>query len=146
MRIAGSSGVWKIGSARAITCAARPLAVGSPPYRSAWPDGFLRRAVLSFGRPCDGRNHWCQACVVQGARFGAVPKTTRARGTRGPAEYRSAELQSEHAPACTAALVASERSGCQNANVRYHQASNLSIERTPKSQLRCLSVAAHVER
>ena len=102
-------------------------------------------AVLSAGWPCQAQS-LVPARIVHSARQGAVLTTARARATRGPAEYRSAELQFEHAPASTPALVAPERSGCQNAIVRYHQASNPSIERTPSSRLRRLPVAAHVER
>ena len=99
MQVVGITGTWKVGSARTIACAARPLAVGSLPV----PDVALwvqpRPSVLSACRPCKGRKSLVPASAVQSAGLAAVLTNAMVRATRGPAEYRSTEPQSERAPA-----------------------------------------------
>ena len=91
------------------------------------------------------RRSFAKGCV-RGALRTVLPSKARVRATRGTAEYRSAK-------GCGPSMRRRVRprewrlsAPAARMQAMRGQASNPSIERTPKSQLRCLSVAAHVER
>ena len=146
MQIAGSSGILKIGSARTVPSAARPLAVGSPPVLLEAPQGFLASLALSC-LAVPSSQSLLLASVVHGARLGAVPTTANVRATRAALRCTAAPSRS---PSMRRRVRPRQwRPSPPTARIQVMfraQASNPSIERTPKSQLRCLSVAAHVER
>ena len=72
-------------------------------------------------------------------------KRTRARVERLPSLQGSRTLAAMNA-STSVALLASTELTRKVAGAHNSRASNPSIERTPKSQLRCLLVTAHVER
>ena len=144
VQVAGGSGV-KIGSTCTVSWAARPLAVGSPPVPLVALWARPRPPLLSAGRPRKGRSRSCLRAASTVQVLPPCLTSARVRATHGPAVYRSAELGTG-----VRRLVRPREwrlsAPAARMQVMRSQASNLSIERTPKSQLRCLSVAAHVER